>query len=74
MLIFFAMICVRTKSCLARQSRICSSISSTFSRLSIVPYVSTCSSSMIDAAPVTSPSASLMSASILVKRARSTST
>lgn len=43
-LIFLLIICVLIKSFLARHSRICSKMKSTFSRLSIDPKVSTCKS------------------------------
>ena len=65
---------MRTKSLVSAVSRTCSSKKSAFSLLSMEPKVSTATSPRISAASATRPSASRMPASVLVSRARSTST
>mmetsp|Transcript_9070 Transcript_9070/g.32043 ORF Transcript_9070/g.32043 Transcript_9070/m.32043 type:complete len:231 (+) Transcript_9070:723-1415(+) len=73
-LILLLMICVRTKSRCASVSRICSRMNFAFSCASIDPNVSTCTSCRISLASLMLPSASRALASIIVSRARSTST
>mmetsp|Transcript_98639 Transcript_98639/g.239945 ORF Transcript_98639/g.239945 Transcript_98639/m.239945 type:complete len:203 (-) Transcript_98639:57-665(-) len=73
-LILLLMICVRMKSRCNNVRRICSRMKLAFSCASMLPNVSTCTSCKISLASLILPSASRASASILVSRARSTST